>query len=408
MAVRNQYTDLVPRHWFDEYKTASEERKKEIEEQVFRIIRSVNEFPVKRYDLKDEINELRALANVPVSNVYDEEKQEIGINNSGLNVLYRFYPNIWDVRKFDCPMTVREGFFDDHKLKRAIRKMLTYSNSMLDLVKWLRMIGLGYCVNFRPSAAKTIYELYGPKENCKVYDYAAGYGGRFLGAWAAKNVTEYVAVDVNTETVKNAHELKKFLDTYYPNLKKSEIHLCGSEDFTVEKFPQYKNYFDIAFSSPQYFDTEIYSDEPTQSCHKYPKYDLWVKKFLRPTIHNAIDVLKKDGVFAINIFEKLPNMKKIIVFIAGEKGFKLFKEDRMLLRTMPGKAAEGKKRDTTIGTNYEPIWYFMHEDVLKERGIRGYGVEDFHLISPDKNVRKRNVRLSTGKLLKAREIEEKF
>ena len=406
MAVKNQYSDLVPAVWFDEYKVATPERQQEIEAEVFRILRSVNTFPQNEYNLTNEINSLRALCTLHTKDVYDKKKQEIGINNNGLDVLYRFYPNIWKVKKNDCPITVFDGFFLDDKLKRAIKKTLTYSDSMLDLVKWLRMIGLGYVVNFRPSAAKTIYEVYGPEKDCKVYDYAAGYGGRMLGAWAAKNVTEYVAVDVNTETVANAQKLIQFLDTYYPNLQRTEVHLNGSEDFNAERFPQYQNYFDIAFASPQYFDTEIYSDEPTQSCHKFPQYDLWVKNFLRPTLHNAIHALKREGVLGINIFEKLPNMKKIIVFICEELGFQLFEETKMLLRTMPGSAGIDKEtgesisRDTSIGTNYEPIWVFMNKDVLKERGIKGYGVRDFHEISVDKDVRKRSVKLSTGKSIK--------
>jgi hypothetical protein len=227
-----------------------------------------------------------------------------------------------------------------------------------------------------------------------------------LGAWAAKNVTEYLGMDPNTETHNNAHKLINFLTNYYPNLNKTDVLCIGSQEFTKEAYPQYYKYFDLAFTSPPYFDTEVYSHEDTQSCNMFRTYDAWVKEFFRPTIHNTIDALKDDGIFSINIFEKLPNMKKIIVFIAEEKGFQLFKQDKMLLRTMPGKQGTDKEtgesiaRDTTIGGNYEPIFYFRHKDVLKELGIKGYGVKDFQEITVDRDVRKLSVPLSNGKRLK--------
>jgi hypothetical protein len=403
MAVKNQYSELIPYSYFKEYKNGDEKKQKEVEDEVFNIIRSVNTFPLATRAMTDTLNSLRSLATMPAC--YDSVRQEYGINNNGIDILYDFYPNIWDVRKADCPISVLEGFFLDDKLRRGIRKTLQYSETILDLVRWMRMIGLGYVVNFRPPVAKSIYETYGPKKGCKVYDFASGYGGRMLGAWAAKNVTEYVSVDVNTETVANGQKLIEFLDNYFPNLDRNEVHLCGSEDFTIEKFPQYKGYFDIAFSSPQYFNTEIYSLEETQSCNKYPEYDKWVKNFLRPTLNNAIDVLKEDGYLGINIFEKLPNMKKIIVMLCEERGFLFFKQDKMLLRTMPGAGKRNEdgtyeSRDTTIGSNYEPIFWFAHRDTLKDKGIKGYGVRDFEKIVVDEEVRSIAVPLSNGKRLK--------
>ena len=242
------------------------------------------------------------------------------------------------------------------------------------------MTGQGYVVNFRPVAAKCIYELNAQpadgRKGVRVFDYASGYGGRLLGAWSAENVSEYVAVDVNTETVENAHKLIKFLNKYLPKLKKTEVHLCGSEDFIANKYPEYRGYFDIAFSSPQYFDTEIYSKEDTQSCHKFPKYESWVRGFYRPTIHNAIDSLREGGVFAINIFEKLNNLKEITKLLASEKGFYLYKIDKMLLRSMPGHVKDSEtgefvNRDLTTGNNSEPVWYFKHYETLYKDGTIG-------------------------------------
>lgn len=361
----SQYNELIPDHWFDEYKkeNTTNERRKEILEETFRILRSINEFPEPIISLEEEIRALRSLETLDPYNLYDGDYIEL--NSVGVTLCTKFYPNIHDVKKQKTPYSTREGFYDDDYLKRCIKKIYIYGNSISDLVGWLRIGGkCGYCNNFRPSAAKVIYDTNLKNRGSKVYDYAAGYGGRLLGSWAAEKVEEYVAVDPNTETHENALKFSDFLLSKYPGtLERVNIYKVGSEDFTVENFPQYKDYFDIAFSSPQYFNTEIYSFEETQSCFKFNSYERWVKGFLRPTIFNCIEALKHDGIFAINIFANLPNIKKIIQYICNERDFKLYKVDKLSLQVMPGTGKDGKARDKKK-RKFEPIFYFKHKDYI--------------------------------------------
>lgn len=373
--VRNQYSDIITYdRFFKPYKNAvSEEEKSKIAQEMLQVIRSINTFPVTEFDLAREMDELRSLTNTKTDRVYNYEKGEIGFGSAGLGVLYWYYPNIWDVTKPTAPMSVREGFFDDKKLIRGIHKTLEYSDDVCDLIRWMRMIGLGYVVNFRPTAAKTIYELYAPKEDAKILDTSAGYGGRMLGAWASENVSEYVGMDPNTETYKNGLKLIDFLKDNYPNDFEAKLYCTGSEDFTVENYPQYKNYFDLMFTSPPYFNTEQYSKEETQSYMKFNKYDKWITGFYKPTLFNAIDCLKEDGTLGINIFEKTLNVKALTSFIAAHKGFLQYKQDKYLLRTMPGlgkKDINGvvQSRDLSAGANFEPLFLFKRADVLFEEG----------------------------------------
>jgi hypothetical protein len=149
----------------------------------------------------------------------------------------------------------------------------------------------------------------------------------------------------------------------------------GSEDFTKENFPQYQEYFDIYFSSPPYFDCERYSTDETQSYKKFPKYDLWIKGFYRQTIYNACDALKKDGVFAINIFEKIGAIKDITKLFLSQKGWYIVRNEKYLLRTIPGSNhkfdEEGNPiiRDMTVGKNFEPIWIAKHYTQLLKEGL---------------------------------------
>jgi hypothetical protein len=390
--IINQYSDKIKPYLFIEYKTATEERKKEIEEEVFTVLREVNELPRMLVSVEDGLTSEQAgtlahLMLTPLAHIKANgsgysagwDGKDYLLNNAGVDFLYGFFPNIWHVTKKNAPLSIRDGFFTDKKLKRAIRKTLTYDDNIIGLIKWLRLTGLGYCVNFRPACAKALYEAHAPKENAKVYDYASGYGARCLGAYFSDNVTEYVSVDVNTETVERTHKLQEHLKKIYKDEKKSmTTYLCGSEEF-LQKYPQYKGYFDLSFSSPQYFNTEVYCQEDTQSCHKYPQYEIWIRDFYKPTIFNAIDALKEGGVFIINIFEKLPeitkaglDLKELTKIIAAKKGFYLYKCDRYLLRVTPG--SSGKNEDGTPiirdrkEEKFEAVWMFRHYKDLFKRG----------------------------------------
>jgi SAM-dependent methyltransferase len=253
---------------------------------------------------------------------------------------------------------MRESFFIDKDLKRAIKANLTYDMDVSGLRSWFRMADVGYCMNFRPSAAKVVYNINLPKKG-KVLDYAAGYGGRLLGAWASENCDVYIGLEPNTKTYENGLSFLDFLNGKYLNLSKSYLYNVCSEDFTIEKYPQYSEYFDMAFSSPPYFNLEVYSDEDTQSYIKFNQYTKWVKGYLQPTINNCIDMLKPGGIFAINIYEdetehnKAPNIKKIIQLICNERGFKLYKIDYLVLTRRAGNGSRDRSEEKV-----EPIWYF--------------------------------------------------
>lgn len=96
---------------------------------------------------------------------------------------------------------------------------------MVNMKNWFYFLRCGWCSNFRPTAAKAIYDINTLGDKIRVYDYAAGFGGRLLGAWASDKVAEYVAVDVNTVTVGNAEKLIKYLNSRYPTYKHMEVKL---------------------------------------------------------------------------------------------------------------------------------------------------------------------------------------
>lgn len=361
---KNLYSGIVPTDFYVEYKkeNTSNERKGEIEEEVFRLIRGVNKFPENDVDLEMEVQQLRGLARLDLGKFYNNGV--IKPNNLGQTLCYKYYPNIWDIIRIRVgtrPISMREAFFSDIDLKRAIRLNLTYDAGVEGLRSWFRLFDIGYGMNFRPSSAKIIYET-NLSEGAKVLDYSAGYGGRLLGAWSSEKVVEYVGIEPNTETYENALGFEKFLNGKHGNQLRVRMLKSGSEDVTVERFPEYREYFDMAFSSPPYFNLEKYSDEGTQAYAKFPEYKAWVKGYLRPTVHNCIDMLKRDGIFAMNIYEdetygKVKGIKQVIEFICGEKDYQLYKIDRMEVNIRPGNGERDKKDRKT-----EPVFYFKHKD----------------------------------------------
>ena len=78
--------------------------------------------------------------------------------------------------------------------------------------------------------------------------------------------------------------------------------------------------YDIALTSPPYFDVEQYKGE-NQSHVKFPKYDLWVNGFYRPLIEKTFNALRKGGVFILQVGSQSYPLRQDGEKIAKEIGF---------------------------------------------------------------------------------------
>ena len=123
-----------------------------------------------------------------------------------------------------------------------------------------------------------------------------GFGGRMLGALSSKKNFKYVGTDPNVETMYHLHQLGEYIEEVTGRENSYELHCCGSEDFRGKP-----NSIDFAFSSPPYFDLEVYSNDPTQCYNKFPELENWLEGYVRQTIKNIIHMLKPGRVYAVNI-----------------------------------------------------------------------------------------------------------
>ena len=342
---------------YNDINTTDEERERLVE-WLFNLIRSRdNAVPLHVWS-DDIFNKIvSSLCDIDTNVTYQDGAYSL--NNIGANILTQFFPEILDVVK-SGKASPRDFFKDDKRLLGYCKTVLKYCTSPLEMFKMMSFRGSSRCYNFRPATAKALYELYG-KDNCKVLDTSSGFGGRLLGFFTAKNTDEYVGIDPNTADSCNKFIL--YMSRYFTN-KKAYVNKIGSEDFTIENYPQYENYFDISFTSPPYFNIERYSDDITQSHVKFNTYDLWVDGFYRNTIYNSCNSLKLDGVFAVNI-SWVDNIKEYTEEFLNDCGFYIIKEDKYLLRIHPRESSYGSDKMS----KYEPIWVAKHYTELLKDGM---------------------------------------
>ena len=141
---------------------------------------------------------------------------------------------------------------------------------------------------FRPTNLAYIIDLFGAKS---ILDPSAGWGDRLLAAMA-KDV-RYVGVDPNTKLHPVYKEMIKFFDC-------NCTMICSPIE--TAELPDEK--FDLVFTSPPYFNLEIYTDEDTQSIAKVKTERAWFDKFLTVMIDKCSAALKDGGYFVLVINQK--------------------------------------------------------------------------------------------------------
>ena len=160
-------------------------------------------------------------------------------------------------------------------------------------------LGTYIATQFKPTAAKTIYEMTDAKT---VLDTSMGWGDR-LTAFYASNATHYIGCDPNPNTFVRYKKMIEFYDKLTGGKKTTQIYNCGAEDLPWDEI----NNVDCAFTSPPYFSTERYNEggekEELQSWAKFNEYDAWRDEFYLPVAQNSFDSLSDTGVLMVNILD---------------------------------------------------------------------------------------------------------
>jgi tRNA1(Val) A37 N6-methylase TrmN6 len=128
----------------------------------------------------------------------------------------------------------------------------------------------------------------------QVLDFAAGFGGRLLGALTLP--VRYTGIDPAEPQILGLRELVSFLKSHAPG--RAEL-VQGCAEKVMQELPSKS--FDLIFSSPPYFNLEKYARDSSQSNLRYPFYDLWLTSFLFEVLSQSYRLLKSRGLLAINV-----------------------------------------------------------------------------------------------------------
>jgi hypothetical protein len=236
--------------------------------------------------------------------------------------------------------------------------------------------GLGKVTMYRPLMAKKVVAYLAEKDKLKevrVLDVCAGWGGRMIGAKSAEGGGDKGGGDeLPPQTPRGGGGLKVHYtgidpcEKTYAALRAIRDEL-GLHNVTLIHQPaevalqQPLGTYDIALTSPPYYNLELYSDEPTQSVATKDGYQAWVDAFLKPVIAGVIRLGVKYSCWSVKNFktDKKYDLLDDVIRIHGEHGWRLLDD---VVFTMANSRRPGQKaasEDVTPKKTEECTYVFI-------------------------------------------------
>ena len=161
-------------------------------------------------------------------------------------------------------------------------------------------------MNFRLTVAVAIYDTFMPRS---VFDPCAGHGDRLIAAMSRSYIVSYEACEPNSSSFAGMSNAVKMFGAS----KKIQLHCVPFENFVLRKK------YDLVFTSPPYFDVEVYTLEKTQSIVRYPSIKVWYRRFLRLMFLRCWEHVAEDGHMVVSINNVYDRLKKCLRFDCTEK-----------------------------------------------------------------------------------------
>lgn len=194
-------------------------------------------------------------------------------------------------KKFNSPI---ESWKDRNTLKHILNGLFTLNWEYVNSSSLRNVIQLRTYIasQFKPGIAKGIYDMFQAK---RVVDPCAGWGDRLSGFYASKYTKSYFGIDPNTRLIDGYNQ--QIYDYGQLSPEKEAYIVCGCAEDPLIQFPE----CDLVFTSPPYFESEHYSDDPGQSYLQYDTSEIWLREFLFKVIDKSYASLINGGHMAINI-----------------------------------------------------------------------------------------------------------
>jgi hypothetical protein len=244
-------------------------------------------------------------------------------NNTGLDAAKHFTADLFLAAKgAGKSKSCLEVFQDDVLFKKVLKNRMGWCTSKEDgterpyifgindkmITQGMRSSGLGYSVSHhKPLISKYVFQKYQVKS---VLDYSCGWAARCVAALSLG--VEYYGIDPLTADRVNA-TIKHFNGTGFA------VKDC-SEKVNYSLFPQ----VDMCFSSPPYFDLEVYSNDPTQSL-SHGSYNNWLKLYWEETVKRCKPKCKWFGFIAVEKVRK-HDLLQDMRLVCEAQGFKLLED----------------------------------------------------------------------------------
>lgn len=180
--------------------------------------------------------------------------------------------------------------------------------------------GSGVAYEFSPFIARSFYQRSSPSgDRLRILDPCAGWGGRMIGAASLLSCVHYQAFEPSSRTHAGLNGLVDWLKALSPSFE-AQVECGCFEDSRLESAS-----FDCAVTSPPYFDTETYADEPTQSAIRYNSFASWLEGFYEPMVVKTMDALRPGAPFILNVGDRKYPLSSELQRICQRHGFTLTK-----------------------------------------------------------------------------------
>ena len=213
------------------------------------------------------------------------------------------------------------------------------------------------CNFFKATLATSVYDLFlRNKPHKRVLDISAGWGDRLLAALSA-NLETYLAYDPNAALQPG---YKEMIDEFIANQEEKENYQVVAAPFETAETNLRGKTFDLIFTSPPYFDLEVFTTEGEQSIISHSTFDKWMVHFLFQSLYMAWDTLAADGNMVIHIDDFSKGEKKhriiepMVLFVCGWCNNARF--DGVV-----GASGYNKKKEYK-----SPMWVFKHKTSVKD------------------------------------------
>lgn len=236
----------------------------------------------KKISLEDAENEFYKLRQ-SLCNIENDFKPLSNVGNKTVDYFTR-------VERYDTLTNKGINYFDfiynkDNFLKKKyVKKFLKYYKGNEKGLNNLFQLYFGSVSIFKPLIAMSVYCTFNPTS---ILDFTAGWGGRLIGA-SVLNIDKYTGIDLNKELEPKYKKMISFLK----DKSKTKIKMIFKDALKVDYS---KIDYDMVFTSPPYFNIEIY-----KGTKKRTKED-WTEEFYKPLFLKTFKYLKKNGWYCLNI-----------------------------------------------------------------------------------------------------------